>query len=191
MFPHPPHTSIYELSHSHEIWLPHEMLQTRLATDGQGPDRKVECSEAAASPRGSAEAQQASRVRVESCCSQPNSANAWTPACAELEDATCADARKCHRSLKAQSAFDKQILETCRKTHNLSLDRRSWRSPSTPQLENVVNITYVSGAPMKCWTDYVREDLDALGILPSWARLGQDREAWRTKIHDLLGHTQP
>ena len=47
------------------------------------------------------------------------------------------------------------------------------------------------GRPMKCWTDYVREDLDALRILPSWARLAQDREAWRTKIHDLLGHTQP
>ena len=51
------------------------------------------------------------------------------------------------------------------------------------------------GRPMKCWTDYVREDLDALldalRILPSWARLAQDGEAWRTKSHDLLGHTQP
>ena len=27
-FPHPPHTSIYELSHSHEIWLPHELLHS-------------------------------------------------------------------------------------------------------------------------------------------------------------------
>ena len=32
---------------------------------------------------------------------------------------------------------------------------------------------------------------DVLKILPSWARLAQDREAWRTKIHDLIGHTQP
>ena len=50
------------------------------------------------------------------------------------------------------------------------------------------------GRPMKCWTDYVREDLDALRILPScpsWARLAQDREAWSTNIHDILEHTQP
>ena len=47
------------------------------------------------------------------------------------------------------------------------------------------------GRPMECWTDRAREDLEALRILPSWARLAQDREAGRTKIHALLGHTQP
>ena len=45
------------------------------------------------------------------------------------------------------------------------------------------------GRPPKCWTDYVREDLESLKLLLNWARLAQDRDTWRNKIQDLLGHT--
>ena len=46
------------------------------------------------------------------------------------------------------------------------------------------------GRPPKCWTDYVREDLEALRLLLNWSRLAKDRESWRDKIHQILGHTQ-
>ena len=46
------------------------------------------------------------------------------------------------------------------------------------------------GRPTKCWTDYVREDLEALRLLLNWSRLAKDRELWRYKIHQILGHTQ-
>ena len=46
------------------------------------------------------------------------------------------------------------------------------------------------GRPLKCWTDYVREDLTALGLTASWFRRAQDRGYWRDKIQELLGHTQ-
>ena len=46
------------------------------------------------------------------------------------------------------------------------------------------------GRPLKCWTDYVREDLEGLGLIASWARKAQDRDSWRTRIQQLLGHTQ-
>ena len=46
------------------------------------------------------------------------------------------------------------------------------------------------GRPQKCWTDYVREDLDVLRLLHNWSRAAQDRDSWRDKIQRLLGHTQ-
>ena len=48
----------------------------------------------------------------------------------------------------------------------------------------------VHGRPFKCWTDYVREDLTALGLTASWFGKAQDRDSWRDKIQELLGHTQ-
>ncbi|CAA3019453.1 Hypothetical predicted protein, partial [Olea europaea subsp. europaea] len=45
--------------------------------------------------------------------------------------------------------------------------------------------------PIKYWTDYVREDSAAVGLSAAWARLAQDRHAWRNRIHTLLGHIQP
>ena len=40
--------------------------------------------------------------------------------------------------------------------------------------------------PLQCWTDYVREDLTALGLTASWFRKAQDRDSWRDEIHELL-----
>ena len=42
------------------------------------------------------------------------------------------------------------------------------------------------GRPPKCWTDYVREDLEAPKLLHNWARLAQDRDSWRDRIHKLM-----
>ena len=46
------------------------------------------------------------------------------------------------------------------------------------------------GRPPKCWTDPVREDLEALKLLLNWSRLAKDRESWRDKVQQILGHTQ-
>ena len=46
------------------------------------------------------------------------------------------------------------------------------------------------GGPPKCWTDYVRGDLEALRLLLTWSRLAKDRELWRDTIQQILGHTQ-
>ena len=46
------------------------------------------------------------------------------------------------------------------------------------------------GRPHKCWTEYVREDLNVLRLLHNWSRAAQDRVSWRDKIQRLLGHTQ-
>ena len=42
----------------------------------------------------------------------------------------------------------------------------------------------------KGWTDYMREDLEALKVLHNGARLAQDRDSWRHGFQELLGHTQ-
>ena len=42
------------------------------------------------------------------------------------------------------------------------------------------------GRPPKCWTDHIREDLEALKSLHNWARLAQDRDSWRDIIQDSL-----
>ena len=40
-------------------------------------------------------------------------------------------------------------------------------------------------------TDYVREDLTALGLTASWFREARDWDRpWRGKVQELLGHTQ-
>ena len=44
--------------------------------------------------------------------------------------------------------------------------------------------------PLTCWTDYMQEDLTALGLTASWFREAQDRGPWRDKIQELLEHTQ-
>ena len=66
-------------------------------------------------------------------------------------------------------------------------ERRARDSPREPS----------SGAPvlhLSCCTsggeDYVRVDVNSLKLLLDWARLAQDRESWRDKIQELLGHTQ-
>ena len=42
----------------------------------------------------------------------------------------------------------------------------------------------------KCWADHVREDLEALGMLLCWSRLARARNAWRDRLHNILGHPQ-
>ena len=46
------------------------------------------------------------------------------------------------------------------------------------------------GRPPKCWTGYVREDLEAVRLLLNWSRLAKDRQLWRDQIQQILGHTQ-
>ena len=43
--------------------------------------------------------------------------------------------------------------------------------------------------PPKCWTGYVREDLEALIMLLHWPRLAKGRESWRDSFQQILGHT--
>ena len=44
------------------------------------------------------------------------------------------------------------------------------------------------GRPPTCWTDYVREDLEALRLLLNSSRLAE--RLWRDKTQQILGHTQ-
>ena len=37
---------------------------------------------------------------------------------------------------------------------------------------------------------HVRQDLEVLKMLLNWSRLAKDRESWRDKTHQILGHTQ-
>jgi len=46
-----------------------------------------------------------------------------------------------------------------------------------------------SGRPSKSWNDYVREDLDKVGLLYDWWRKCQDRISWQTSIAVLLKRT--
>ena len=46
-----------------------------------------------------------------------------------------------------------------------------------------------AGRPLKCWQDYVREDLARLQMPYSWHKLAQDRDSWRCRIQRLLTHT--
>ena len=46
-----------------------------------------------------------------------------------------------------------------------------------------------SGRPNKTWSEYVREDLDKVGLLYDWWRKCQDRIAWQTSIAVLLKRT--
>ncbi len=44
------------------------------------------------------------------------------------------------------------------------------------------------GRPIKCWTDYVRDDLRTISLAYDWYRLAQNREKWREKIKTILVH---
>ena len=43
------------------------------------------------------------------------------------------------------------------------------------------------GRPPKCWTDYVREDLDVPRLLHNWSWAAQDRVSRRDKFQYSLG----
>ena len=45
------------------------------------------------------------------------------------------------------------------------------------------------GRPVKCWNDYVRKDLDNLGLSLTWWRRCQDRPSWKAVIETLLRRT--
>ena len=46
-----------------------------------------------------------------------------------------------------------------------------------------------AGRPTKSWNDYVRDDLDAIGLKCDWWRKCKDREYWKTSIEVLLKRT--
>ena len=51
--------------------------------------------------------------------------------------------------------------------------------------------TGIRGRPMKSWNDYVREDLEAIGMPYNWWRKCQNRDEWRAAIKVLLDVPSP
>ena len=45
------------------------------------------------------------------------------------------------------------------------------------------------GRPIKSWNDYVRKDLESLGLALTWWRKCQDRPSWKAVIETLLRRT--
>ncbi len=45
------------------------------------------------------------------------------------------------------------------------------------------------GRPIKSWNDYVRKDLDSLGLALTWWKRCQDRPSWKAVIETLLRRT--
>ncbi len=51
--------------------------------------------------------------------------------------------------------------------------------------------TGTRGRPIKSWNDYVREDLDTIGMPYNWWRKCKNREDWRSAIKVLLDVPSP
>ena len=45
------------------------------------------------------------------------------------------------------------------------------------------------GRPIRSWNDYVRKDLDSLGMSLTWWKRCQDRPSWKAVIETLLRRT--
>ena len=45
------------------------------------------------------------------------------------------------------------------------------------------------GRPVKSWNNYVRQDLESLGLALTWWRKSQDRPGWKAAIETLLRRT--